>query len=75
MTVLLQPADECCGVDVSVSHSGHGHYHAVHTLEIAQALLVFKQRRVSIILNHMDEASCCPPDGDEHGNKLKKSEN
>ena len=75
MTFLFSPADKCCGVDVPVSHSGHGHDHAVHALKVAQALLVFKQRRVSVILNHVNEARRCPPDGDEHGNKLEKSEN
>ena len=73
--VLCPPSNECGWVDVTVAHCGHGDDHAVHALKVAQALLVFKQRRVSVILNHVDEASRGPPDGNEHGNKLEKSEN
>ena len=71
----ISPSNECCGVDVPIAHRGHGHNHTVDALKVAQALLVFKQWGVPVIFNHMDEARSCPPDGNEHGNKLEKSEN
>ena len=72
---IFLPSNKCRGIDVPVSHSWHGHYHAVNALKVTQTLLVFKQRRIPVVFNHVDEARRRPPDGNEHGNKLEKSEN
>ncbi len=51
----MSPANEGGGIDVAVSNGGHGDNHAVDALEVGQRLAVVEQRRISVVLNQVDE--------------------
>ena len=71
MTVLLPPADECCGIDVSVSDSGHCDDHTVDTLEVRDDMDIVKQRWISVVLYQVNEPRGRPPDREEHHDDLQ----
>jgi hypothetical protein len=50
------PANESGWVDVAVSNSGHGNYHAIDTLEVGEGLTVVEQRWIPIVLNQVDKS-------------------